>query len=37
MFIPTTSRHPYPYRVFYTVRSGQEMDLAPVIAMDFMC
>ena len=36
MFIPTTSQHPQPTE-YSTVRSGQEMDLAPVIVMIFMC
>ena len=35
MFIPTTPLH--PYTEYFTVKYGQEMDLAPVIAMSFMC
>ena len=36
MFIPPHPSIPIPYQ-YFTVRSGQEMDLAPVIAINFMC
>ena len=36
MFISTTSHISIPNE-YFAIRSGQEMDLAPVIAMNFMC
>ena len=36
MFIPNTSQHSHPSE-YFIVKSGQEIGLAPVIAMNFMC